>query len=95
LLKKYLGDDDREATLVEARRLGLDYYRLGKVSKLSLVENVRAFLYFRDHLTESVVQMVEAAGATPTHSFSELQHLTAHFTNEILIALIAAAETER
>jgi excisionase family DNA binding protein len=94
LLKKYLSDDDRDATLNEAHRLGQDYYRLGKASKLSLAENVRAFLYFRDHLTESVVQMVEAAGAAPNHSLAELQHLTAHFTNEILIALVAAHETE-
>ena len=94
LLKKYLSEDDRDASLIEARRLGQDYYRLGKASKLSLAENVRAFLYFRDHLTESVVQMVEASGATPTHSMAELQHLTAHFTNEILIALIATHESE-
>ena len=94
LLKKYLSDDDRDATLNEARRLGQDYYRLGKASKLSLTENVRAFLYFRDHLTQSVVQMVEATGVTATHSLAELQHLTAHFTNEILIALIAAHENE-
>lgn len=95
LLKKYLSEDDRDAILTEARHLGQDYYRLGKASKLSLAENVRAFLYFRDHLTESVVQMVEAAGTASTHSLAELQHLTAHFTNEILIALIAAHETEQ
>jgi excisionase family DNA binding protein len=95
LLKKYLMDEDREATLSEARRLGVDYYRLGKASKLSLSENVKAFLHFRDHLTESVVQIVEAAGSGQTHSLSQLQTLTAQFTNEILVALIAASETDR
>ncbi len=95
LLKKYLMDEDRDSVLSDARRLGVDYYRLGKASKLSLTENVRAFLYFRDHLTASVVQMVEAAGSAQSRSLSELHSLTAHFTNEILLALIAASETDK
>jgi len=94
LLKKYISGDERETTLTEARRLGIDYYRLGKASRLSLSETVRAFLYFREHLTESVVQMVEAAGSVHTDSLGDLHHLTAHFTNEILVALIAAHEAE-
>jgi excisionase family DNA binding protein len=93
LLKKYLSSDDREGTLVEARRLGADYYRLGKASRLSLSDTVRAFLYFRDHLTDSVMQMLETAGPLQTDSMAELNHLTTHFANEILIALIAAHET--
>ncbi len=92
LLKNYLSGDDRDATLIEARRLGADYYRLGKASRLSLSESVRAFLYFRDHLTASVMQMVETAGPTHPESLDDLQHLTAQFTNEILLALIAAYE---
>ena len=92
LLKKYLTTEDRAAVLGEARRLGADYYRLGKASKLSLSENVRAFLYFRDHLAGSVAQVVEAAGPVQTQSLAELHTLTAQFTNEILIALIAAYE---
>jgi excisionase family DNA binding protein len=92
LLKKYLSGEDRDATLAEARHLGADYYRLGKASRLSLSESVRAFLYFRDHLTASVMQMVETAGPSPTESLDDLQHLTAQFTNEILLALIAAHE---
>lgn len=95
LLKKYLMDEDRESVLGDARRLGVDYYRLGKASKLSLTENVKAFLHFRDHLTESVVQMVEAAGAGQTHSLTQLQSLTSHFSNEILVALIAASEADK
>lgn len=95
LLKKYLMDEDRESVLGDARRLGVDYYRLGKASKLSLTENVKAFLHFRDHLTESVVQMVEAAGSGQTHSLTQLNSLTGHFTNEILIALISAAEADK
>lgn len=93
LLRKYLTAEDREPLLAEARRLGADYYRLGKSSKLSLAENVRAFLYFRDHLADSVMQMVEAAGSVQTQSFSEIHSLTASFTNEILIALIATHES--
>lgn len=98
LLRRYLAGnsaDEREALLVEARQMGADYYRLGKTSKLSLSESARAFLYFRDFLTESVLQMVEAAGAVQTQSLAELQQLTAHFTNEILVALIEAHEAER
>jgi excisionase family DNA binding protein len=93
LLRKYLTAEDREPLLGEARRLGADYYRLGKVSNLSLAENVRAFLYFRDHLAGSVMQMVEAAGSMQTQPLAELHSLTAHFTNEILIALIATYES--
>lgn len=93
LLKKYLAGEDREAVLVEARRLGTEYYRLGKTSRLSLSDSVRAFLYFRDFLTEGVVQLVEASGTAHSQSLAELHQLTAHFTNEILIAMIAAHES--
>lgn len=93
LLKKYLTDDDRETALAEARLLGADYYRLGKAGRLSLSENVRAFLYFRDFLAESVVQIADTAGPAQAQPLSELYQLTAQFTNEILIAMIAAHES--
>jgi hypothetical protein len=102
LLKKYLAATDREPILTEARRLGIDYYRLGKASRLSLSESARAFLYFREFLAESAVQIVETAGprlplsgASPAshQSLAELYHLTSLFTNEILIAMIVAHES--
>lgn len=92
LLRRYLtseSGDERESLLTEARAMGAEYYRLGRAGNLSLAENVRAFLYFRDFLTESVMQMVETAG---NPSLSELHQRTAQFTNEILIALVAAHE---
>lgn len=93
LLKTYLTTNERETLLPEARRLGGDYYRLGKASRLSLSESVRAFLHFRDFLTESVMHIVEAAGPAPSQSIAELNQLTLQFTNEILIAMITAHET--
>ncbi|MBI3244835.1 MAG: helix-turn-helix domain-containing protein [Chloroflexi bacterium] len=98
LLRRYLAgaqNGEREPLLIEARQMGADYYRLGKAGKLSLAESVRAFLYFRAFLTESVLQMVEAAGNRPPQSLAELHQLTSHFTNEILVALVEAHETER
>jgi excisionase family DNA binding protein len=98
LLRRYLAsatEGERESLLLEARQMGADYYRLGKTSKLSLAESARAFLYFRDFLTDSVLQMIEAAGNPQSQSLAELNQLTAHFTNEILVALIEAHETER
>ncbi len=93
LLKKYLSANEHEVILTEARRLGIEYYRLGKASRLSLSESTRAFLYFREFLTDSAVQVVEAGGPTAQQSLAGLYHLTSQFTNEILIALIVAHES--
>ena len=92
LLQQYLGGGDRELLLAEARQIGANYYALGQDSQLSLSDNVRAFLHFQDHLIESVVQMVETVGSARAQSLAELYRLTAQFTNEVLIALIAAYE---
>jgi excisionase family DNA binding protein len=93
LLKKYLTTEEREATLTEARRLGIEYYRLGKLSHLSLSESARAFLYFREFVTQSAVQIVETANPAADQAVAELYQLTSQFTNEILIAMIGAHES--
>ena len=96
LLSKYLTSEtaaEHDALLPEVRLLGLDYYRLGVAGQLSLTENVRAFLRFHDFLTESVMQMADAAGPANAESVAGLYRLTARFTNEVLVALITAHET--
>lgn len=96
LLKRFLSSAsaaEREAMLAEARQMGVDYYQLGQDSRLSLTENVRAFLYFRDFIADSVMNIADAAA--PAQPLSELFQLTASFTNEILITLVAAHESKR
>ncbi len=92
LLQQYLAGGDRESLLAAARQIGADYFALGQNNHLSLADNVRAFLHFQNHLIESVVQMVETVGSARAQSLAELYRLTTQFTNEVLVALIAAYE---
>lgn len=73
----------------EARRLGGEYGRLAAKHGLSLANAMRAFLFFRDFLLESVVQMhgvVSGAGEDALASF----RLINTFANEVLIAMVSA-----
>lgn len=95
LLKRYLAaaiPEERELLLGQARQMGRDYFRLSRESQLTLSESLRAFLYFRDFLTESVMQLAEASSPNQPESLADLYRHTAQFTNEVLVALVAAFE---
>src|SRR5579859_477419 len=91
LLLSYLGGD-AEGVLPEMRAVGQAYERLGREAGLSLSETVRVFLYFRDFLYDSIVDVYQAAGQRAAREWASMHRRTALFTNTVLLALIEAHE---
>jgi excisionase family DNA binding protein len=93
LLTKYLADpEEQHDLLAEVRKLGVDYAQLSVQESLSLSDSVRAFLFFRDLLTDSVIQLAEMLSLrTPLDWGNRLQQVN-HITDELLLALIEEFE---
>jgi hypothetical protein len=72
----------------EIRAMGAEYARLSIEHGISLPDSVRAFLFFRDLLTESMIQMAELLSLrTPRDWSSRLRDVNT-ITDELLLALI-------
>ena len=78
----------------EAIQLGREYGTITCTSQVPVADVVRAFLYFRNIVDESVLQLAEIRGARDHHDIpwaESLRQIQA-LTNEILPALIEAAQ---
>jgi hypothetical protein len=91
LLLHYLREDGEEV-LPEAQGIGREYERLGREAGLSLTETVNVFLYFRDFLYDSVMEVYQASGHRAAREWANLHRRVAAFTNAILLALIETRE---
>ncbi|MCA9919505.1 MAG: helix-turn-helix domain-containing protein [Anaerolineales bacterium] len=76
----------------EARKIGQQYERLGRESGLSLAETTRAYLYFREFLSQTVYDMAETMGTQGPVQWGQIHHKIITITNEVLLALVAAHE---
>ena len=91
LLLRYLGEEG-DSVLPELQGVGQAYERLGREAGLSLAETVRVFLYFRDFLYDSVIDVYQASGQRAAREWAAMHRRTALFTNTVLLALIEAHE---
>ena len=91
LLMRYLGEEG-QAALEEGRVIGHDYERLGREAGLSLAEKVSVFLYFRDFLYDSVIDVYQASGQRAAREWAHMHRRIASFTNAVLLALVEAHE---
>ncbi len=89
MLTGYLTDPaSRSAMLGEIRKMGAEYARLSVSSHLGLSDSVRAFLFFRDLITDSVIQMAELLSLRTPHDWSDRLRQVNIITDELLLALI-------
>ena len=79
---------DRPAILEDARSLGRSYGERSLVSKLTLTESVRAFLYFQDFLMDGVVQMSETMKQRANIDLVNTHQQINTFINEVLVAML-------
>ena len=79
----------------EVVTVGETYEQLGREAGLSLSETVGVFLYFRDFLYDSVVDVYQASGQRAAREWANMHRRIAAFTNAVLLALIAAYERSR
>jgi len=93
-LLRFLGEEG-EAALAEAKDIGREYERLGREAGLSLSETVSVFLYFRDFLYDSVIDVYQASGQRVAREWAQMHRRIAAFTNMVLLALVEAHEHVR
>src|SRR5579859_7086223 len=98
LLLRALSNSDLTIELrQEALQLGQEYGSITRTSQVPVADAVRAFLYFRNIVDESVLQLAEVRGARDHQDIpwaASLRQIQA-LTNEILPALIEAAQPEQ
>jgi excisionase family DNA binding protein len=83
-----------EELRAEAMLLGREYGSVTRDSHVPVADAVRAFLYFRSLVDESVIQLAEVQGVRghPDIPWAESLYQIQTLTNEILPALIEAAQ---
>ncbi|NDJ53728.1 MAG: helix-turn-helix domain-containing protein [Chloroflexi bacterium] len=96
LLTRYFADSeaDESELLSEVRDVGATYGQLSLEQGLSLTEAVRAFLFFRDLLAESVTQLAEMLSLRTPLDWAERLRQVNRVTDELLMALIEQYETD-
>lgn len=85
-----LTDDAR----VAAADIGGEYAALTQRLSLSLTEAVRAFLFFRDALVGSLVQMASSLEPIASSGWLSVHRQLCLFLNEVLLALVKVYEVE-
>lgn len=91
LVPQYL-EQPSPTILESARQVGQAYEQLGQASGLRLTDTVRAFLFFREYLTQTIYDMIEATGPQSPTDWGTIQRQVTTFTNEVLLALIDSSE---
>jgi excisionase family DNA binding protein len=96
LLHSLADGTSREELRSEAIKLGVEYGSITRESHVPVADAVRAFLYFRSLVDESVLQLVEVQGVRDHQDipWAESLYQVQALTNEILPALIEAALAE-
>ncbi len=95
LLTRYLAESDNKAALLhEVQRLGGQYARHTREEGLSLGETVQAFLFFRDLLTNTVIQLAEVLSLHTPSDWGNRLRAVNHLTDEFLLAVIEGYDGE-
>ena len=93
LMTRYLTNEaNRPAILDEVRQIGRDYEQMGQEHGLSLSQTVQAYLFFREFLSQTIYDMVQAAGTHGPTNWSQMNTDVTIFTNTLLLAIISAYE---
>jgi len=79
---------DQANAEAEARALGYEYASRGRRCGLSSAEAVRAFLFFRNMLVESMLSVYESASVRSSHAWGDMMRKINNFTDQILTTLL-------
>lgn len=92
LLNTHLSDPTDEASLQEVHDIGVEYGQLSRANNLALADAVDAYLFFRDVLTDSVIQMSETLSIRTSGDWGERLRQINLITGQLLLALIEGYE---
>lgn len=87
----YLSSDEAAGS-VEADALGYEYASRGYRCGLNSVEAVHAFLFFRNMLMESMLDVFEAAAVQSPYVWGDMFRKVTQFTDRILVRLLQTYE---
>ena len=83
----YLSAEGQQATS-EAHAIGYEYASRARRFGLDTVDAARAFLFFRDALLSSVIQVYQGANVPSGQAWGEILHKVNAFTDLILLHLL-------
>ena len=86
-LINFLGTDV-DGAASEAHSIGYEYASRARRSGLNNVDAARAFLFFRDVLLQSVIQVYQEANVPSGQAWGEILHRVNAFTDLILLHLL-------
>ena len=86
-LISYMNVDEQQAA-AEAQALGFEYASRGRRYGLNSVEAMHAFLFFRNVLIESMLNVYEAAAVQSPFAWSDMFRKVNKFTDQIMITLL-------
>lgn len=86
------GGEDGQA---EARAIGYEYARRAQQSGMDSADAARAFLFFRDALLQSVIEVYQAANVPSGRAWGEVLRGVNSFTDLILIELLETMRAKR
>jgi excisionase family DNA binding protein len=86
-LMTYLASTNEDAAS-ESFAVGYEYASRARRYNLSYVDATRAFMFFRNVLTESVMKVYSEANIPPGKAWEEMLHKMHTFTDQILISLL-------
>lgn len=86
-LMTYLSSTNEDAAS-EAFAVGYEYASRARRYNLSYVDATRAFMFFRNVLTESVMKVYSEANIPPGKAWEDMLHKIHTFTDQILISLL-------
>lgn len=74
--------------ITSAQQLGADYTRLSRDHGLTLTETVRTFMFFRDTIADSFVQLVSHLETAAAPDWIAMNRRLNEFSNAVLLGLI-------
>jgi len=77
-----------EDAMTEAHAIGYEYASRGRTCNMDSVDAVRAFLFFRNVLLRSIIDVYQEARIPSGTAWSEMLHKVHSFTDNILISLL-------
>ncbi len=90
-LISFLNADGKMAQ-AEAQAIGYEYASRGRRYGLSSVEATHAFLFFRNMLLESMLEVYESASVRSPHAWGAMFRKINDFTDQVLIKILATYE---
>lgn len=90
-----LARESAEPVRFTAEDIGREYAALSRRRSLSRVEAVQAFLFFRDTIVDSLVQMASVLEPIAAPGWPAVHRRFSAFLNEVLLALLRAYEEKR